>query len=51
MSKEVYGQLYALVSLHTHGQMWILPYNHHKNTYPEDYRDLVSECFYDVYAN
>ena len=51
MSKEVYCQLYALVSLHTHGQMWILPYNHNKNTYPEDYRDLVSECFYDVYAN
>ncbi|CAD6184499.1 unnamed protein product [Caenorhabditis auriculariae] len=40
MSKEIYGRLYAMVSMHTHGQLWILPYNHHKRTYPEDYKDL-----------
>ncbi|VDM85255.1 unnamed protein product [Strongylus vulgaris] len=26
--------------MHTHGQLWILPYNHHKRTYPEDFKDL-----------
>ncbi|CAI4230024.1 unnamed protein product [Auanema sp. JU1783] len=40
LSKEIYGRLHALVSLHTHGQLWILPYNHHKRTYPEDFKDL-----------
>lgn len=28
------------MSMHTHGQLWILPYNHHKRTYPEDFKDL-----------
>ncbi|XGW23738.1 hypothetical protein V3C99_005728, partial [Haemonchus contortus] len=40
LSKEVYGRLHALVSMHTHGQLWILPYNHHKRTYPEDFKEL-----------
>ncbi|CAJ0594781.1 unnamed protein product [Cylicocyclus nassatus] len=39
-SKEVFGRLHALVSMHTHGQLWILPYNYHKRTYPEDFKDL-----------
>ena len=42
MSSEIYGRLYALVSMHTHGQLWILPYNYHKRTYPQDFKDLVS---------
>ncbi|KAK6013896.1 zinc carboxypeptidase, partial [Ostertagia ostertagi] len=42
LSKEVYGRLHALVSMHTHGQLWILPYNHHKRTYPEDFKELES---------
>ncbi|KIH56548.1 hypothetical protein ANCDUO_13270 [Ancylostoma duodenale] len=41
LSHEIYGRLHALVSMHTHGQLWILPYNHHKRTYPEDFRELV----------
>ncbi|KAE9418633.1 hypothetical protein Angca_008831, partial [Angiostrongylus cantonensis] len=40
LSREIYGRLHALVSMHTHGQLWILPYNHHKRTYPEDFREL-----------
>ncbi|EGT43988.1 hypothetical protein CAEBREN_32183 [Caenorhabditis brenneri] len=40
MSSEIYGRLYALVSMHTHGQLWILPYNYHKRTYPQDFKDL-----------
>ncbi|EYB95984.1 hypothetical protein Y032_0154g2972 [Ancylostoma ceylanicum] len=42
LSHEIYGRLHALVSMHTHGQLWILPYNHHKRTYPEDFRELES---------
>lgn len=42
MSSEIYGRLYALVSMHTHGQLWILPYNYQKRTYPQDIKDLVS---------
>ncbi|CAI5438406.1 unnamed protein product [Caenorhabditis angaria] len=40
MSSEIYGRLYALVSMHTHGQLWILPYNYQKRTYPQDFKDL-----------
>jgi hypothetical protein len=29
-----------MVSLHTHGQLLILPYNFQRFTYPEDFKDL-----------
>ncbi len=34
-------RLNAYVSLHTYGQIWIHPYGHAKNTYPNDIQDLV----------
>ncbi|KHN79052.1 Carboxypeptidase A2 [Toxocara canis] len=41
-SSEVYGKLDALVSMHTHGQFFFLPYNHKRQTYPQDIDDLRS---------
>uniref|UniRef100_A0A915Q092 Peptidase M14 carboxypeptidase A domain-containing protein n=1 Tax=Setaria digitata TaxID=48799 RepID=A0A915Q092_9BILA len=32
----------AVISLHTHGQMIILPYNHRRKTYPTDYAHLLA---------
>uniref|UniRef100_A0A1I7ZDV2 Peptidase_M14 domain-containing protein n=1 Tax=Steinernema glaseri TaxID=37863 RepID=A0A1I7ZDV2_9BILA len=40
LSKEMKGKVDAYVSLHTHGQIFILPYNDHKKSYPDDYADL-----------
>uniref|UniRef100_A0A914CH28 Peptidase M14 carboxypeptidase A domain-containing protein n=1 Tax=Acrobeloides nanus TaxID=290746 RepID=A0A914CH28_9BILA len=41
LSPEINGKVHAMVSLHTHGQLFILPYNYHKQTYPEDYQELL----------
>jgi hypothetical protein len=43
LSPEINGKVHAMVSLHTHGQLFILPYNYHKQTYPEDYQELVKK--------
>lgn len=40
MSSEINDNVKALISLHTHGQLFIVPYNFHRLTYPEDYKDL-----------
>ncbi|KAI6234416.1 Peptidase-M14 domain-containing protein [Aphelenchoides fujianensis] len=40
LSPEINGRVAALVSLHTHGQFFILPYNYARKTYPDDYQDL-----------
>ncbi|TKR96837.1 hypothetical protein L596_010799 [Steinernema carpocapsae] len=39
-SSEVKDKIDAYVSLHTHGQIFILPYNDHRKSYPEDFADL-----------
>lgn len=40
-SDEINGKVHALISMHTHGQLFILPYNYHRKLYPDDYADLV----------
>ncbi|CAD5209157.1 unnamed protein product [Bursaphelenchus xylophilus] len=40
LTNEINGKVKAMVSLHTHGQLFILPYNFKRRTYPEDYDDL-----------
>ncbi|VDK42300.1 unnamed protein product [Anisakis simplex] len=40
LSPEIFYKLDALVSMHTHGQFFILPYNHKRQTYPPDIEDL-----------
>lgn len=35
-------RIHAFISFHTHGQLFILPYNYKKRVYPTDYPDLVS---------
>lgn len=37
---EVKDKVDALVSMHTHGQFFLLPYNHKRDTYPVDIEDL-----------
>ncbi|KAM3721033.1 putative carboxypeptidase suro-1 [Dirofilaria immitis] len=41
-SNELRGKTDAVISLHTHGQLIILPYNHRRKTYPTDYADLMA---------
>ncbi|KAF8367141.1 hypothetical protein PRIPAC_84970 [Pristionchus pacificus] len=40
LSPQINGRLHAVVSLHTHGQLLILPYNSRRRTYPEDFWQL-----------
>ncbi|KAI6208355.1 Peptidase-M14 domain-containing protein [Aphelenchoides besseyi] len=40
LSPEINGNVQAVISLHTHGQFFILPYNFARKTYPDDYQDL-----------
>lgn len=40
MSEEINGAVKGMVSMHTHGQLFILPYNFKRRTYPEDYEDM-----------
>ncbi|KAH7730098.1 Protein W01A8.6 [Aphelenchoides avenae] len=42
LSNEINGRVHAMVSMHTHGQLFILPFNYHRKTYPKDYADLES---------
>uniref|UniRef100_A0A1I8EGY1 Peptidase_M14 domain-containing protein n=3 Tax=Wuchereria bancrofti TaxID=6293 RepID=A0A1I8EGY1_WUCBA len=41
-SNELRNKTDAVISLHTHGQLIILPYNHRRKTYPADYADLMA---------
>ncbi|VDD89809.1 unnamed protein product [Enterobius vermicularis] len=40
LGEEMRDNVDLLISLHTHGEMIILPYNHRKRTYSDDYHDL-----------
>ncbi|VDM97309.1 unnamed protein product [Thelazia callipaeda] len=41
-SDELRNKTDVVISLHTHGQMIILPYNHRRSSYPKDYADLMA---------
>ena len=38
---QICAYTFFSISLHTHGQLIILPYNFRRNVYPEDYEELV----------
>lgn len=45
MSNMIYSlrdSLKAYITLHTYGQLWLVPYGYASNTYPPDYQQLVS---------
>ncbi|VDK86718.1 unnamed protein product [Litomosoides sigmodontis] len=42
MSNELRNKTDAVISIHTHGQLIILPYNHRRKAYPSDYVDLMA---------
>ncbi|CAJ0956605.1 unnamed protein product, partial [Mesorhabditis belari] len=44
-SRELSGRIHAFFSMHTHGQLWILPYNDHRKHHPKDYADLERLAF------
>uniref|UniRef100_A0A0N4ZG08 Peptidase_M14 domain-containing protein n=1 Tax=Parastrongyloides trichosuri TaxID=131310 RepID=A0A0N4ZG08_PARTI len=41
LSKEIKGKLKGLVSLHTHGQFIVVPYNYKLHEYPPDYDKMM----------
>uniref|UniRef100_A0A0R3RLT6 Peptidase_M14 domain-containing protein n=1 Tax=Elaeophora elaphi TaxID=1147741 RepID=A0A0R3RLT6_9BILA len=41
-SSELRNKTDAVISIHTHGQFIILPYNNRRKTYPADYADLMA---------
>lgn len=45
MTPEINGNVHAMISMHTHGQLFILPFNYRRRTYPEDYADLERLAF------
>ncbi|VDK38741.1 unnamed protein product [Gongylonema pulchrum] len=49
-SAELRGKVDAVISMHTHGQLIILPYNHRRNTYPSDYADLVCSNYNTIFV-
>jgi hypothetical protein len=42
VSPRVNGKIHAFISFHTHGQLFILPYNFKRHQYPSDYPELLA---------
>lgn len=42
LSPEMRGKLDGFITLHTYAQLWIHPYSHQMQSFPDNYAQLVN---------